>query len=874
MIRFHVFCRPLETPSRWITSAYYRVRERGTQESQVSTDSAAVFHDPTRVFPYGTADHLCFLFGKIIYVIKEIQLALEKAVIILRNLSKSTFFTIFSPYCRISSALFMILRASDRRDVFRTLSFLNRHPFEKQPECVKRAKKPMNRISVSKRTSIEYAVYAMTAFLCIFLLVVLLGLWNADLTIPFVYSEDGLFYSMVIKGMSDNGWYLHNSLLGMPSGMDLHDFPLVNFNTFHLFMLKLISLLFHNYGTTMNLYYLLTFPLTTITSLFVFRQFNLSFVTSIVGSLLFTFLPYHFMRGEHHFFLASYYMIPPMVMVILWLSSEKGLLFIPSDDGGKPRLDLTGKETLISIGSCLVVASSDVYYAFFSSFFLFIAGLLASVAKKKIYPLLACAILVFVISGVVLLQAAPSIVYQHKHGKNREAAHRSPVDAEIYGMKIAQLLLPVSGHRVPCLARLKQRYNSEPYRPLINENDSSSLGLLGSLGFLMLLLSLLNKSPRDSHEKIKNDLAVLNVSAVLLGTIGGLGSLFAFFVLPQIRSYNRISLFIAFFSLFAVVIFLENIRHRYVKSRKDEIRYYLLMAVTLAIGIADQTTAHFRPPFAELKAEYAKDEEFVRKIEASLPENAMIFQLPYVAFPESWPVHKMMDYELFRGYMHSKTLRWSYGAMKGREGDAWQKHVVNLPSHEFLTAISDAGFSGIYLDRYGFADRGVEIEGKLSHWLSVEPIVNDNGRLVFFNMGRYTDGVRTIAFDVSRVKRGTTTGNVDLIESHKSAKGRSAHLFHAAGWAFDLKRNIPVRGVLIVYDSRPLTVAPVTHPRNDVAQAYQNEKMLMTGWDTVFWVNSIHKDPHKVEFYSILEDEVFVPLPGQGGNKAFVIPVL
>ena len=50
----------------------------------------------------------------------------------------------------------------------------------------------------------------------------------------------------------------------------------------------------------------------------------------------------------------------------------------------------------------------------------------------------------------------------------------------------------------------------------------------------------------------------LTVAGILLATIGGFGSLFAFLVSPDIRAYNRITGFLAFFALVAVGIALDR----------------------------------------------------------------------------------------------------------------------------------------------------------------------------------------------------------------------------------------------------------------------------------------------------------------------------
>ena len=62
----------------------------------------------------------------------------------------------------------------------------------------------------------------------------------------------------------------------------------------------------------------------------------------------------------------------------------------------------------------------------------------------------------------------------------------------------------------------------------------------------------------------------------------------------------------------------------------------------------------------------------------------------------------MADYELFQGCLHSHALRWSYGAMKGRATDDCQHEVAGLPVGEMIQKLKATGFSGVYVDRWGY----------------------------------------------------------------------------------------------------------------------------------------------------------------------------
>jgi phosphoglycerol transferase len=161
------------------------------------------------------------------------------------------------------------------------------------------------------------------------------------------------------------------------------------------------------------------------------------------------------------------------------------------------------------------------------------------------------------------------------------------------------------------------------------------------------------------------------------------------------------------------------------------------LAVVLVVGVLDQTTTtfFFVPEYEKNKREYESDADFVSRIEASLPPRAMVFQLPYMPFPESPPLHQMRAYEHYKAYLHSKTLRWSYGVPPGEKEDRWQQAVAAQPPPELLQSVRAAGFSGIYVNLDGYEDRGAKLKGELTAALGIEPIVNREGNLVFFKLG-------------------------------------------------------------------------------------------------------------------------------------------
>src|SRR5262249_48084861 len=153
-----------------------------------------------------------------------------------------------------------------------------------------------------------------------------------------------------------------------------------------------------------------------------------------------------------------------------------------------------------------------------------------------------------------------------------------------------------------------------------------------------------------------DSLSRLNVFAVLLATLGGFGLLVAA-ALPQIRAYNRVSIYIGFFSLFALALFVDKF-YRLLTPRK-RLWANLALGGLMVAGVLDQARSTWAniPSDPERQAEFREDKAFVGEIEATLPAGAMIYQMPYTLFPEG------DSYEQARLYLHSQSLRWSFPTM-------------------------------------------------------------------------------------------------------------------------------------------------------------------------------------------------------------------
>ena len=137
------------------------------------------------------------------------------------------------------------------------------------------------------------------------------------------------------------------------------------------------------------------------------------------------------------------------------------------------------------------------------------------------------------------------------------------------------------------------------------------------------------------------------------------------------------------------------------------------------------------PPYDALSASYRSDGDFVSALEDRLPSGAMVFQLPYSRFPEAPPIFRMADYDLFRGYLHSHDLRWSYGHTKGR-GDDPNVPISSEKTPQMVRDLKGEGFAGIYVDRFAYTDGATALEKELAAATGAKPLVSRDGRLSFF----------------------------------------------------------------------------------------------------------------------------------------------
>jgi phosphoglycerol transferase len=571
------------------------------------------------------------------------------------------------------------------------------------------------------------AAGAAAAALSLALAVALFDVGLADLADPIWYEGDSLYSLALAKGLLDHGTVLRNPDLGAPHGLEFHDF--LNPYGLHFAALSAIGWFVDEPGAAVNVLWLLGFPLIAIGAFAGLRLLGLPRAESAVAAVLYCFLPYHLARGQKHLFLSMYYLVPLAAALAVRLHRDAEQLV-----GARPGSPWPRVGAWPAFGAALLafgLGASGVYYAYFGCFFFAAAGVLGALRARALAPLVAAALLVAAVAGSALVGLAPSLGYWREHGRNPAVAHRIAAEAELYGLKIAPMLLPVHAHPIPGWAEIRERY--EKRTPLRSESQTATLGLVTGIGLLVLVgWALARVGGLRAAPNVLDGLAALTLAGLLLATTSGFGALVARLGFRAIRAYSRISIWLAFFALAALLVLARPLRERLVRSRAGAAAGVAALALVLALGLADMVSPAFLPDRTAVRRVVAMDRAFVREAEALLPAGTAVFQLPHVGYPEVVPPGRMHSFDSLRPYLHSRTLRWSHGAMKGRPAGEAIAALAARPVAALPAALAEAGYGALLVDRAGYRGEEAALRAALAPPLRAPLVTSENGRFALF----------------------------------------------------------------------------------------------------------------------------------------------
>ncbi len=616
------------------------------------------------------------------------------------------------------------------------VAVVTRPPIRSDP---KRTRAALRR-RVSPRGRDAIALVAVMA-LALGLACAVLKTWRGSLGVPFYLGGiDTAPFVAGIKGMIDHGWYFTNPSLGVPAGQDLIDFAGGTAENVQWLLIKMLSVITGDAAVTLNVYLLLAFPAIAGTTWLVLRRLGGSRLAAAVGAVLFALLPYHFAQmAMGHAFLAAYVAVPLAGWLVL-RALQSQPLFTRRDGGSAVAGWLTGRNVAMA-AALVVVGGSTAYYAVFALLLLAAAGIIRAVVVRSWRGGVPAAASIVAVGTVLVLNLVPGLIYRFGQGPNPALAARKPFESEVFSLSLTQLLAPVQGHRIDALARM---YEKSVESTIVVGERGNQLGSVFAVALVCGLLgvcawALTRRGATGAPRTVAPAASVAALVAIVIGTLGGVSSLVAIYLTPQLRVWSRLAPFVAFFCAVLVVVALDWAA-KAARGRWRRAWPGVAVAVVVGLlGVLDQAPPRVEPAYAQDAAAWASASRFARAVEAEVPPGARILQLPYVPFPESGAVAGVQPYDHLYGYLHSDSLAWSFGAIRGRDAD-WQGTVAGLPPAQMVDAAAAAGFAGVWLDRAGYADGGEAVRRAVQEAVghSVPVVGSPDGRREFMSL----DGAR------------------------------------------------------------------------------------------------------------------------------------
>jgi phosphoglycerol transferase len=491
------------------------------------------------------------------------------------------------------------------------------------------------------------------------------------------------------------------------------------------------------------------------------RRLRFSWALAFLVAIAYTFLPYHFWHEQDHLFRSTYYSAPLACLLLLWALSWRTTFLKDPDSDAPWRSNLRRGNVIAAVALAIVVGTTETMTTAFTMTLLVASAAVAAIRWREPRRLLVGGGLAALIMASFLVVSSPVLLYWAENGGNSVALDRQPAESELYGLKISRMLLPEPGHRIDALSELGAKAQQGT---LIVSEPGQALGLLGAVGFLTAVLTILlhglrrrgarDLRPVDDRGALRDHASLLVVLAVLFAVIGGGSVLLSLIGFSQVRTWNRTVAIIAFLSLVLTCTWIER-GQGWLRRRRPGLRPALVGVLPLALlplalfdgqhPFPENSTFKSLSSYEESELQWVSDERFVADIESALPDGAAVFQFPVLPHPEGGAQGSMRPYDHLRGYIHDDgTLRWSYGGMKGRPESTWQERVPDDPVVA-LPALLGMGFQGLWIDSHAYGTGIGGLDTRLTEEIGAPPLISGNGRLRFWDLRAYRDSLERSA---------------------------------------------------------------------------------------------------------------------------------
>lgn len=527
--------------------------------------------------------------------------------------------------------------------------------------------------------------------------------------IPIAYSGDALFDYGNAKAYMDGDIYpifqKFVAHLNAPFEANWNDWPLTEEVLFAFigYLGKLIGLF-----AAGNFTLLLAHILAGLSFWFVGSRMGCRREYLFLFSLSYALSPFIFWRGFSHLVLANYWHLPWLLLISWWAFKNK-------------KIDYGHSNGKLAILFSFIAGILNPYYMWIYLQFLGFATL-SQVLNKRYKNVVSIAVLILVTVFGFLLFNLDTISYNFQNGSNSQAVSRSLAGLEIYGLKLPELFFP-SIHRLGFFQSFSQRHYFDSIF-VRGELGSPYLGLLGIISLCTLFIFSFKEILTSQANKLSVIFWQVNW-VILYSLIGGINLIIGIFGLVLFRGTNRYSIVI----LTLVLLYLAS----FLSKNYRKIQYKFSVIILIPFFLWDQLPIRVKnEDLLVAQEKFMADKNFAFQLEAALPDQAKVFQLPIMKFPENPQIQAMGEYEHFRPYLFTRELRYSYGGTKGRGYDDWQENISSKEPIDMAHELEKMGFSAIFINKKGYVNEKNKLVGALNS-LGYE-IISENSDLVAFRI--------------------------------------------------------------------------------------------------------------------------------------------
>ena len=588
----------------------------------------------------------------------------------------------------------------------------------------------------------DLKLYIIVGVIALVVSVWIFGLYHKDWTVPIVYSSDSMgFFLEVENAVRGGNPYLYKSYAA-PFGMD-HKLAIVDYHLY-LWPIVLLAKIIGNTVLAVNISLLLTYIMTAWSALWVLRKFQISEKIACFMAVLYALLPYHTFRNELHFTLSCIQFIPLMGYLVLVIMDESKKCFnaechIKFRNKIDICMKLPGRRFILSSSVlCLLMGLGSAYYSAFTCILFVFAGVYILIKRKAVINFLYSIYLSFLILLTSLITVLPGIISFLTQDNGYYGASRSQSDVALGSMHIISLFLPIYNHIIKAFGSFSSMVNGA-----LNYNQEKAIVFLGGLMSLGLVFSI-GYTLCFYRDDLISNCGRCNLFLLLLSIPGGINSFVSLYITSSIRNYSRTVVFIAFFSVIALGIVLDE-RIELIKDVTKRILLWCLLIIIALVGVVPTdygSTWVEIPQYKDILAEFSNDKKFTEEIEKNFTDESMIFEFPIVTEDDInvWPdTGKQGAYNLYKPVINGKKGYWSQGGLINSRAYFWKKSLKQMQPEMILPVLSAYGFEGIYVDMNGYqAEHGQELIAFLENALG-NPYISDDGQLYYYDMKVYND---------------------------------------------------------------------------------------------------------------------------------------